>query len=348
MKPLKRYVVLFSQDALLAYRNGHVLVVAAIAVIMVLLVLFLPAEIKSGPGEYFLDETPGKPLAEALLRKGGNPDALCADRTELQKKLTDDKNALGVVISGSLENPVVTISKPKSVAEKSMNLLMATIDQIILAVGNPGAGEDLTTEYLRPRSESPALNLSGIPVFLAFEVGILGFLLVAVFIFQEKQEKTLRAYRVSPGGLAAYLMSKTLVFVALSVIYAAVVVVAGFGFSAPWGSVMLLVIYASTFMTLFGAGFAAWFHNLSHWFFPGLAILVLNMIPFGSYIFPSFNPAWVTVLPSYGLIFSLREALFPTGNADLIRTTLLTGLLWLAASTVFAAFSVRRKLMKGE
>jgi hypothetical protein len=348
MSGIKKFTNLFIQDTVLAFRNGHIPVVAAIALIMVLLILFLPKEMKGPPGEFFLDEVPGRPFASAITEMGGNPEAICTDRAELEEKLRENKNALGIVLSGTVDGPRAAIRKPAAVAETTMNILIAAVEEVILAVREPDAGHALPVEYLRPRTEPPALNLSGIPVFLAFEVGILGFLLAAVFIFQEKQEKTVLAYRVSPGGLAAYLASKTLVFVALSVVYAAVIVAAGFGLSAPWGRVMLLVIWASAFMTLFGAGFAAWFHNLSHWFFPGLGLLILNMVPFGSYIFPSFNPAWVAFLPSYGLIFSLREALFPTGNGELIQTTLLTGLLWLTGAALFAAFSVRRKLLKGE
>jgi fluoroquinolone transport system permease protein len=36
-----------------------------------------------------------------------------------------------------------------------------------------------------------------VPVVIVFEVVLLGFLIAAVMMFQEKQEGTLRAYRVT-------------------------------------------------------------------------------------------------------------------------------------------------------
>ncbi|HKJ84853.1 MAG TPA: hypothetical protein VKA06_02195, partial [Spirochaetia bacterium] len=132
----------------------------------------------------------------------------------------------------------------------------------------------------------------------------------------------------------------------LGIAYGFVVVAVAVGFGANWPALLGLLVWASLFMTIFGLGFAVWFRNLSHWFFPGLAVLVLNMLPFFAYIYPVFNPRWVQVIPSYSLVFALREALFPTGDAQLITRTLLVGLVWLAGATIFAAGSVRARLLR--
>ena len=83
-------------------------------------------------------------------------------------------------------------------------------------------------------------------------------------------------------------------------------------------------------MTLFGLGFAAWFNNLSQWFFPGLGLLILNMLPFFSYVYPVFNPEWIRFIPSHGLVFSLKESLFPAG------------------AVIFCAYSVKKRLLMGD
>lgn len=146
--------------------------------------------------------------------------------------------------------------------------------------------------------------------------------------------------------LLAWRNGHVVVVVAISLLMIALVTVVGLGFSADWSAVVALTVWASAFMTMFGLGFAAWFRNLSHWFFPGLAVLILNMIPFFAYVYPVFNPSWIRAIPSYGLIFALREALFPTGDSELISRTLLTGLAWLAAAAGFGAYSVRARLLK--
>ncbi|MFP4112961.1 MAG: ABC transporter permease [Spirochaetota bacterium] len=343
---MRRFASLFTQDAVLAWRNGHVVVVVAIAVLMIALVVFLPEEISTGPSEYVLDALPDAPIRTALVELGADEAGLPASRSELDALLEENRNATGVVITGSLERPSVEIIQRTQVPEESINLLRATLDLVIREV-QQGELPEIPVERLRPQAEVVPMNLAGVPVFLAFEVGILGFLLVAVFVFQEKQEGTIRAYRVTPGGLWPYIASKTAIFTLLAIVYGFVVVVAAKGLAANWAAILALVVWASAFMTVFGLGFAAWFRNLSHWFFPGLAILVLNMLPFFAYIYPVFNPGWVQAIPSYALVFALREALFPTGDAELIGRTLLVGLAWLAGAVIFASVSVRARLLKG-
>jgi ABC-2 type transport system permease protein/fluoroquinolone transport system permease protein len=343
---MRRLVSLFTQDTVLAWRNGHVAVVIAIALLMIALIVFLPQEINTGPSEYVLDTLPGTPIRSALVEMGAAPDGLPDSRTDFETLLEDNRNATGVVIDGSLERPRIEIVQRTQVPEESINLLTATLDMVIVGVQR-GETPSVPVERLRPEAQAIPMNLAGVPIFLAFEVGILGFLLVAVFVFQEKQEGTIRAYRVTPGGLWPYIASKTAVFTILAILYGVVVVVVARGLRANWLAILALVVWASAFMTVFGLGFAAWFRNLSHWFFPGLAVLVLNMLPFFAYIYPVFNPNWVRVIPSYSLVFALREALFPTGDTALIRETLYTGLAWLAGATVFSAVSVRARLLKG-
>ncbi len=343
---MKRLSVLLRQDLTLAWRNGHVAVVLAIAATMVALIVFLPAEVSRGPGEYVLDTIPGSPVRAATIELGGDAAALPESRERFDALIADHPNAIAVELSGTLDRPGVTISTRTAVPEQTLNLLVAGIEQV-LAVARGEALPDPQIEFLRPEAEAVPLNLSGIPIFLAFEVGILGFLLVAVFVFAEKQEGTIRAYRVSPGGLWAYVASKAIVFVLIAIGYGVIVVAAGLGITANWGAIIGLIVWASLFMTVLGLGFAAWFRNLSHWFFPGLALLILNLLPFVSYVYPVWSPAWVTVIPSYGLVYALREALFPTGDSALIGRTLLTGLGWLAAAVAFCAYSVHTRLLKG-
>lgn len=343
---MNRLLRLIGRDTVLLWRNYHILVVAVVALIMVALIVFLPNELASAPGEYLLDTIDGSPVRRELIEMGGRADGLPQTQEEFDRLLHENPNAIGVVVEGTIDRPQVRVVEQASVADRNLNILIATIETVFRRLHGDD-GRDHPVEMLRAASEPIPLNLSGVPVFLAFEVAILGFLLVAVLIFQEKQEGTIRAYRVSPGGLAPYLASKTLVFTALGLVYGAVIVLVGFGFRANWAAVLVLVGLSGAFMTVFGLGFAAWFDNLSDWFFPGLAVLMLNMLPFVSYIYPPFSPAWIAFVPSYGLLFALREALFPTGDSELIRSAVITGSGWLVGAIAFAAVSVRSRLLKG-
>lgn len=345
---MKSFTAQFKKDTVLAYRNGHIWVVAALAVIMVALIIFIPKEIETGPGEYLLDTLPGSPVRKALLDMGGREESLPLEKESLDKILAEKPNTLGIIISGSLKEPEVEIIQRRNIPEQSVNLLIATLESMLRGTGLGTEEREFPILFARPQAEKVPRNLAGIPIFLAFEVGILGFLLVAVFVFQEKQEGTIRAYRVSPGGLWPYIFSKTLVFTLLSLVYGFIVVAAGFGFKADWPGIIALILWAGAFMTLFGLGFAAWFNNLSQWFFPGLGLLILNMLPFFSYVYPVFNPEWIRFIPSHGLVFSLKESLFPAGDTGLVRDTLLNGLIWLAGAVIFCAYSVKKRLLMGD
>jgi len=67
--------------------------------------------------------------------------------------------------------------------------------------------------------------------------------------------------------------------------------------------------------TFLGLAVAVFFNNISEWLFIGIALLMINMAPVISYGWPSFAPSWLTLLPSYPIIFGLREILFPTGRS---------------------------------
>ena len=176
------------------------------------------------------------------------------------------------------------------------------------------------------------------------EVLVLGFLFVAVFIFQEKSEGSIRAYRVSPGGTATYILAKTLVFMALGVVYGLGLVTAAMGFSVNYGALLLLIVLGVNLYTFLGISVAVFFRNISEWFFTGVLLLAINMAPLASLMFPMFSPRWLTWLPSYPVVFGLSEALFPSGRSILPLAGLLAVENVLAYTLCYVL--TRQKLMK--
>jgi ABC-2 type transport system permease protein/fluoroquinolone transport system permease protein len=257
------------------------------------------------------------------------------------EKIKSDPGTIGIIAEGTFENPTFTFAYYGDIPEKNLNLLRASMEFIL----DPQTDGEYSIEYLRPKSEPIPMNLFGVPVFIVFEVVLLGFLLSAVLIFQEKQEGSIRAYRVSPGGAALYLISKTFLFVVLSIFYGGVLVALSFGGAVNYGKIILLVVLSSSFMTMLGIMVASFFSGLSDWFIVGLVILLANILPFFSYLMPGFAPEYIKWIPSYHLIFAMRELLFPTGGTGTFNTAL-TNLLW-QNGLIFAAslFVVKRKLM---
>jgi len=336
------------RDALLAWRNGHVAVVLAIMAVMWLLVLFLPERLEARAGELVLDLSEGAVLRRAVLEGGLSAGGLAADRADFESRLAADSGLIGIVVEGAAPELRVDILAGEHVPRENLALLGASVDELLRMARGDDSASRYPVRLLQPEARVVPLNLIGVPIFLVFEAGILGFLLVAVFVFQEKQEGTLRAYRAAPGGALPYIAAKLCVFVALSVAYGAgVLAVAAIKGARPdWLGSLAVLALCSAFMTLFGLGFASFFRNLSHWFFPGLAVLLLNIVPFFSYGRPAFSPAWVKAIPSYDAIFLARDLVLNPAASGGLAWPFARLALWTLAAGAFCFLAVSRKLLK--
>lgn len=147
--------------------------------------------------------------------------------------------------------------------------------------------------------EQVSLRESFVTVMLSFEVTILGFLFIAVTLFSERDEGIIRAYRVSPGGVYSYTLAKILVWTIISSIYGLIILLLT---TRPVFNVITYIpalFILNFFMTTLGFLLALNFKNISDWFFPGISLLVVNMLPQLHFSNPGFNPAWIKIIPGY-------------------------------------------------
>ena len=341
---MKRFFSMFIQDLILAYRNGLIFVTGILLVVMIALVLFLPKQIKVH-NEMILDLSQGQILATYLNSQNVGDGVVFLDETEFYDQLEKQPNKVGVIFSGDLENPAFEFILNTQIPMENINLLKASLDRAILDL----RGESTTTipvTFLRGDMQTPAFNLKIIPIALVFEVVLLGFFFVSVMMFQEKQEATLRAYRVTPGGAWNYILSKNLLFMVLSIAYGLPLLLVGFGLSINYGLILVLVVLTASMMTLISLFIAVFFRNLSEWFFVGVAVLVINSLPSISYGIPSFSPGWMRWIPSYPAVFAVREVLFNAATwVDILPTLIL--LVVLNGIGFFLAYlAIQRKLLK--
>lgn len=206
-----------------------------------------------------------------------------------------------------------------------------------------GTHHALTT--LRALTEAPPFDASFVPLILGLDVALLGFLFGGVMVLQEKMEGTVAAYRVGPGGTGAYVASKLIFNVGLAAFNAAVFVAwahpAGLLEPALFG--VTLAVVAT--LTLLGMGIAVFFESLSSFFYPvAVGGLLLNL-PMIAYVSPSLALGWMAWIPTWDVMFTGREILFPTGRGvDLEVVARLVG--WLAVAGAFGWWAVDRRLMK--
>ena len=341
---MKRFFSMFMQDLILAYRNGLILIIWVLLVVMVALMLFLPKQLKVH-NEMILDKSNGAILTTYLKDQGVGDGVVYLDEQEFYEELEKKPNKVGVVFSGDLENPVFEFITNSIVAEVNLNLLKSSLDSAILDLKGEKVDE-LPVTYLRGVLTSPPFNLKITPIALVFEVVLLGFLFVAVMMFQEKQEATMRAYRVTPAGPLNYIFSKNLLFIILSLIYGLPLVLIGFGLGINYGLLLVVVVLSASMMTLISLFIAVFFKNLSEWFFIGVSLMVLNSLPSISYAMPSFAPKWITWIPSYPAVFAVRDVLFHAATWVDIQPTVILLVVLNVVGFFMAFVAIQRKLLK--
>lgn len=343
---IRKLANIIAQDFRLTFRSGHIYVILAMAAIILILVFALPAEINTDAQEYFLDASESGVFKQSLLELGAEPEMILASEPELQTSLSESQRALGVVFRGTLDAPEFKIIVQGNVSEENIRLLEKTLDTIIQSLRGTYQPPEAEITLLNENIEPIPLNKNMIPIFMSFEVILLGFLIGAVLIFQSKQEGTLRSYRVSPGGTLIFILSKVILYDVISLIYGLVVALIAFGSAPNYFQLSLLILASSTLMTLLGLAIAVFFTNISEWFFAGATLLIVAMLPMLSYAMPVFSPAFITWIPTYDIIFGFRNVLFEMGSAAALNQTFLTLGVSLLISFSVCYLAVDRRLMK--
>jgi len=166
-----------------------------------------------------------------------------------------------------------------------------------------------------------------VPMLLAADILLIGFLFVASMLFQEKKEHSVSAYRVSPGGTINYIMSKALVNVILSVCFAIIFGIFTLGFNINYPAYFLIITIAALMMTLIGILMGQFFSSLSDFLYIMLAFMILMGLPIFTYMNPNFRFPGIELIPSYQIVFSV-DSLMRTGWewSKLTNTFLILGI----------------------
>ncbi len=349
---LKRISSMTLQSLILSFRNSLVWVLFGTLVVMILVVQFaLPKESGALQTQYVYDGTEGIVYKTMMQASGIDEKYLLENEAELEQRVKSENGAVGIKFSGKTEAPEITLIYQGMLSEQNINIIRASLGKMVSAVTAGASGMEAEVDasgpevrFLRERIEPVPKNLSFVSVLMVFEVLILGFLMIAVFIFQEKHDGSIRAYRITPGDTFVYIVSKVLAFLVIGIVYGFMLV--GFTIGLKINLLLLLVVTVIGFIlyTLIGMVIAVFFKDISEWFFIGIAALFINMAPAFSHEFPSFSPVWVTWFPSYQILHCIDEIFFPSGRSLFVPILILAA--EAAAVYVVCHAAVNRKLMK--
>lgn len=325
------------KDIKLSAKNNYTwILLVFIAVFTAVSVFLVPEEFNNEPEIYACVDATG-PVAELILKelqKDGN--SLVASRDEILQRINENRSSLGLYI---------TTEDNKLVYEFILqgyesNRLKAIMEAHIIGWGAMEAGYPVNSTVTLLESNNPVIpaNKGMLPVFLVMESSLMGLFMVAAYIFQDKEEGTIKAYAVSPAALWQYLLSKVVVFVLFGWVSGLLATIFIMGLNLQYLQFMLLLTSASIFGTVLGLLVSGLFDSFTKSMTGIFALLFVLGSTVVSYYMPSFSPVYIKILPTYPMLFAFREVLFPTGNSALVYLNVLG---YLAASAVLFLIAVK-------
>lgn len=321
---MKRIVTLVLQDTMLLLRNALFWVVTGFLVLIVITLRFLI------PEEF---QTDARNLVSYSLQME-SPLIRSVESEQAVLEAVQKEGAVGFVHK---DNSLTLFHS--GLSHKAQNALVA------LLFGKP-SGREIEVRSILDGAATIPDNKRLTPAFICFEALISGFLMAGILMLEEKEGKTIRAYRVSPAGALQYVTAKTLLFSIIGTLYSLIMAVLVVGFQFNWGGFILLAFLSGALFTLMGISITVFFHDMSSWFSVSILVLALNMLTMVGYMSPSFSPVWMRVIPSWTVIFAFEELLFGLGRG--IGGTLALVLTETAVLFVLSCYLVRTRLLQSE
>jgi hypothetical protein len=348
MTAVRRVASLVRKDARLLVRNYYLVAVLVIAALYIAAVRFLfPADININPGLVLWDNTAGGAVRGAFAA-GGDQVIVVETEAEYNAALAGGATRIGIRADGGVRVERFELTFQGYENPQQRRLLGAAMQRLAATLRGEGAQYPrFETRVLRPGQplQRPPFNLAMVPVLVFTEATMVGMFLAAALLYSEKEERTLRAYRTSPAGMAEYLLARGIAMGLLALVSAVPITLLTIGPAANWLVIVPLVFFAGLVITMLVMVLANLFDTISQFIYPAIALMTVLALPSASYYMPAFGPAWIRLLPTYPLVFALREAYFPTGNHAAQTGAIWQLLLTLAVVFPLAVVTFRRQLI---
>ncbi len=348
---LRRIWALTKKDWRMLVRNYYVAAILLVAVLYIVATRFLiPAELSTDALVVLWDQTESQVARQFFeTHTADEPSQLVVvDSADQFAAAVEGYNRIGLRVTGGEVPEVFEVTYQGYENQRTRNLLAATLQAQAAALRGEGASYPrFETHVLNPgtAAEKPPFNKSLVPIWVYTEAGLVGLLLGSTLLFAEKDERALRAIRVSPATVVEYLVARTISMFLLGLLFTVLVTAFTLGVNVNWPAIVPMVLFGSAVITLVMMVVANMFDSLGQFIFPGMMLMVLLGFPTVIYFMPSFSPPLMRLLPTYPLIFGLREAFFPTGAPGVLSQALIQ--LGISAAVVFpvAVLTFRRQLI---
>lgn len=198
---------------------------------------------------------------------------------------------------------------------------------------------------LEPDAVKPPFDALMLAVMYTLDLCLLGFMFGSVMLLQDKDQGTIRYFRVGPGTALDYVGSKLAVNLGLSLLNFAILT----GIVAPWAllepDLLALAVLICVGMTALGMTIAVYVRSLSQWFFPMIAVSMIGTLPVTQLMTPNHALDWTWWLPTHHMLFGAESLMFDR-HAEVGVAALIYAASFCVLAAAICAVAVRTRLLR--
>ncbi len=357
----------FVKELVIASRGFYFYVEIAMAFILLFVLLFvIPEQFNNKEAEYLYLDIPVSSMEEkyldALEDSDGQPErvTLKAGKEELDALLYETADKKIYILDTEEDMALLAETKHKIGAAVVMDADDYEMHYTYYLQGNETArlkgllqilhGQDdkllfnaAENQEVRSLTDAGVLlndreNL--LPVFLTFNGSLMGFFIIAAYIFLDKKEGVIKAYAVTPSPVWKYLLSKVMVLTLTMLLTSLLIILPLMGTRINYLLLLAFLIPTGLFASGLGLVVAGYYDDMVKSFGIMYLLMIGMMLPALAYFTPSWDPLWLKFIPSYYIVFGFKE-IFIKGDTGFILVIALGYLA--AAALLFTWANVRFK-----
>jgi hypothetical protein len=334
----------FVKEFVIASRGFYFYVEVFMAFVLLFILLFVvPENFNNKEEEYLNLQFPAATIEENFLNSfedlDGQPEAvvLNADKQEINALLYETEESKIYVLSSEEDMVLLAETKHKIGASIVMDADDYELHYTYYLQGNETDklkdllliihGEDDTALYAAAEDQKVVALTDGtteltdrenlLPVFLTFNGSMMGFFIIAAYIFLDKKEGVIKAYAVTPSPVWKYLLSKVMVLTVTMLVTSLMITIPIMGLRINYLLLVTLLITSGFFISSIGLVLTGYYDDMVKSFGAMYVLMIAMMLPAFAYFMPSWDPLWLKFIPSYYIVFGFKE-IFIGGDAGFV------------------------------
>lgn len=308
------------KDLKVSFKTFYIYIEITMALIFVAVLLFVVPENFSSNAKLFIHvdkEMRNSSMYKELEETTDENVINLENFSEIRTRMEEDRNSVGIGIQSEGKKLVYNITLQGYESPKFRNLIEKAL---IANFASESQGFENVTNLITLDISSERLSdrLNMLPVFLLLNSSFVGLFIVATYIFMDKEEGTIKAIAVTPSKMWEYLLSKMGMMLITGLITALITTFLVAGTKANYVHLIMLLITTNAFGTALGLFISSFYDTITK----AMGSIFVIIIAFGfatvSYYMPSFSPFFIKILPSYPMLFALREVFLESPNLSYI------------------------------